>query len=193
MVTYRFEWSDRRDFQPGRRTGFKDNVPEGGGGDTAHEIAEDLAPNTCTTGARAPRARRWSTRLRSLSRANTPRCDRSRHRPSVSSAQAGLFDGAASGARAASSSAVASAPNTDPGVAARPSNLVATASGSGVVLTWIGPPGATPVRYAISGGTAPHTSTLPVIVTADASNSTRFPRCRRGPITSRSSRFSPTG
>ena len=44
-MTYRFEWSDRRDFQSGRRTGFTDNVPEGGG-DTAHEIVEDLAPNT---------------------------------------------------------------------------------------------------------------------------------------------------
>ena len=30
-VTYRFEWSDRPDFQSGR-TGFKDNVPEGGAG-----------------------------------------------------------------------------------------------------------------------------------------------------------------
>ena len=44
-VTYRFEWSDRPDFQPGR-TGFKDNVPEGGGSDTAHEISEELASNT---------------------------------------------------------------------------------------------------------------------------------------------------
>ena len=65
---------------------------------------------------------------------------------------------------------MASGPSPDPGVTAQPSHLVATASGSGVILTWIGPPGATPVRYAISGGTAPGTSTLPVIVTADASS-----------------------
>ena len=78
-------------------------------------------------------------------------------------------------ARAASSSAVASAPTADPGEAAQPTNLVATASGSGVVLTWIGPRGAAPVRYAISGGRAPHTSTLPVIVTADASNRYTIP------------------
>ena len=45
-VAYRFEWSERRDFQSGRRTGFKDNVPEGGGRDTAYEITVDLAPNT---------------------------------------------------------------------------------------------------------------------------------------------------
>jgi hypothetical protein len=79
------------------------------------------------------------------------------------------------GAGAASSSAVASATTTDRGVVAQPTNLVATASGSGVVLTWIGPRGATPVRYAISGGTAPHTSTLAVIVTADASNRYTIP------------------
>lgn len=45
-LTYRFEWSDRSDFQPGGHTTFKDHVLEGGGGDTAHEITEDLAPNT---------------------------------------------------------------------------------------------------------------------------------------------------
>jgi Kelch motif len=170
-VTYRFEWSDRRDFQPGRRTGFKDNVPEGGRGDTAHEIPEDLAPNTLHYW----RARATSTQL--VNGTEAPVTSEYSQVRSFTTPNIGVISGIkiplmapVSGFRAASIIAVASAPNTDRGVAAWPSNLVATASGSGVVLTWIGPPGATPVRYAISGGTAPHTSTLPVIVTADASN-----------------------
>ena len=174
-MTYRFEWSDRRDFQPGQRTGFKDNVPEGGG-DTAHEIAEDLAPNTLhywrarATGTQmidgtAARVTSGYSQVRSFTTPNI----------GVISASRIPLMAPMSGVRAASSSAEASAPNADRGVAAQPSNLVATASGSGVVLTWIGPPGATPVRYAIRGGTAPHTSTLPVIVTADASNTYTIP------------------
>lgn len=58
---------------------------------------------------------------------------------------------------------------------ARPSGVVATASGSGVVLTWLGPSDVPPLRYAIGGGIAPHTSTLPVIVTPDASTRYTIP------------------
>jgi hypothetical protein len=43
------------------------------------------------------------------------------------------------------------------------------------VLTWIGPSGVTPLRYAISGGDAPHSSTLPVVVTPDASTRYTIP------------------
>jgi hypothetical protein len=186
-VTYRFEWSDRPDFQPGRRTGFKDNAPEGGGGDTAHEITEDLASNTLHYW----RARATGTQMVDGTEV-TVTSAYSQVR-SFTTPPLGVITGTnvplmapVSGTRAAPSSAVAKPPfdsltlaqdkpNIDPDLAAQPSNLVATASGSGVVLTWIGPPGATPVRYAISGGTAPHTSTLPVIVTADASNRYTIP------------------
>ncbi len=169
-VTYRFEWSDRSDFELDRRTGFKDDVPEGGGGDTAHEIAEDLAPNTLHYWrARATRTLVGQTRLTVTSEYSQVRSFRT---PTI---------GFISGTRvvlplAASGSITApSAPNTDPDVAARPSNLVATASGSGVVLTWIGPSDATPVRYVISGGRAPHASMLPVVVTPDASTRYTIP------------------
>ena len=174
-VTYSFEWSDRRDFEPGR-TGFKDNVPEGGGSDTAHEIAEELAPNTLHYW----RARATGTQM--VGQTDVIVTSEYSQVRSFTTPNIGVISASriplmapVSGFRSASSSAVASAPNTDRGVAAQPSHLVATASGSGVVLTWIGPPGATPVRYAISGGTAPHTSTLPVIVTADASNRYTIP------------------
>ena len=159
-VAYRFEWSERRDFQSGRRTGFKDNVPEGGGRDTAYEITVDLAPNTLHY---------WRTRatLTELV-AGTEVTVTSKYSQVRSFTTPNVAP--MSGTVATSSSAMASGPSPDPGVTAQPSHLVATASGSGVILTWIGPPGATPVRYAISGGTAPGTSTLPVIVTADASS-----------------------
>jgi hypothetical protein len=56
-----------------------------------------------------------------------------------------------------------------------PSHVVAAASGSGVVLTWIAPPGQPPLRYAISGGTAVHEANLPVVVTPDASTQYTIP------------------
>jgi hypothetical protein len=56
-----------------------------------------------------------------------------------------------------------------------PVHVAAAASGSGVVLTWIAPPGQPPVRYAISGGTAVHESNLPVVVTPDASTQYTIP------------------
>jgi hypothetical protein len=56
-----------------------------------------------------------------------------------------------------------------------PSNLVATASGSGIVLTWIAPATAAPLRYAIAGGANAGTSTLPVIVTAGPETSYTIP------------------
>ena len=55
------------------------------------------------------------------------------------------------------------------GLLAAPAHLVASPSGSGVVLTWIAPPGMSPLRYAISGGNGSRASNLPVVVTSDAS------------------------
>jgi hypothetical protein len=63
---------------------------------------------------------------------------------------------------------------------AAPSDLVATASGSGVVLTWRAIAGASPVRYAISGGTDEDASTLPVLITPDASTSYVIPALASG-------------
>ncbi len=57
----------------------------------------------------------------------------------------------------------------------RPTGLAAAASGSGVVLTWTAPSGAKPLRYAIGGGQTRHASTLPVIVTSDASTHYTIP------------------
>ena len=61
-----------------------------------------------------------------------------------------------------------------------PARVLASRSGSGVVLTWTAPPGAAPVRYVISGGTARGASTLPVIVTADASTQYTIPALAPG-------------
>jgi hypothetical protein len=55
-----------------------------------------------------------------------------------------------------------------------PSRLVATASGSGVVLTWTAPAGRLPLRYEIRGHAA-HTSTPLVVVTPDASTHYAIP------------------
>ena len=181
VVRYRFEWSDRRDFQLGRRTGFKDKVPEGGGGDTGHEITEDLAPNTVHFWhARA-------TRTQLVGQTDVIVTSEYSQVRSFKTPNIGVISGnnvtsmvPASAATVAASNAVASAPTADPGVAARPSGVVATASGSGVVLTWIGPSGVTPLRYAISGGDAPHLSTLPVVVTPDASTRYTIPGLPQG-------------
>jgi hypothetical protein len=78
-------------------------------------------------------------------------------------------------------------------VADAPSSVRATASGSGVVLTWVGPSGVTPARYVISGGTAPDASTLPVIVTPDASTGYTIPALPPGTYYFRVSAISPSG
>jgi hypothetical protein len=175
-VTYRFEWSDRGDFPSDRRTSFKDNVPQGSDRDTAHEIGENLAPNTLHYWrARATRTQVVDKTEVTTTSEYSP--VRSFTTPNVAGIRTSKISVVAPvpGSRVASSSAVTIAPHRDAPIAAAPSNLVATASASGVVLTWSEPSGATPVRYAISGGTAPHTSTLPVIVTADASNRYTIP------------------
>lgn len=75
----------------------------------------------------------------------------------------------------------------------RASNLLASASGSGVVLTWTAPPGAAPLRYAIGGGPTRHASTLPIIVTPDASTRYTIPAVPRGTYYFRVSSIFPAG
>jgi hypothetical protein len=84
------------------------------------------------------------------------------------------------GTRASSDAAGARrAPRETTSVTA-PSSVTATASGSSVVLMWNAPSGVTPLRYVVSGGTAPHASTLPVVVTPDASTSYTIPSLPSG-------------
>jgi hypothetical protein len=61
------------------------------------------------------------------------------------------------------------------GASGPPTSPSTSASGSGAVLTWAAPSGATPVRYAIAGGTRPGGNDLPTILTPDASTFYTFP------------------
>lgn len=150
VVRYRFEWSDRSDFGPGPRTGGADALAEGGGSDTAYSIPEDLEPNTlyywrARATITAPDGKTFTSGYSQVRSFRTPTLGGER------ATKLTLPSPAASG------------------VVAAPSRLVATASGSGVVLTWTAPRDTVPFRYAISGGTASDVADLPVLVTPDGS------------------------
>lgn len=150
VVTYRFDWSDRADFGAGPRTASEDGVREGSGPDTAYAIREDLEADTWYY---------WRTRATSTqSGGKTIHSGYSAVRSFRTPTR-----GTAREIAATLTSATAFTPLT------APSRLVATASGSGVVLTWSAPPGTSPLRYVISGGSAPQIADLPALVTPNAS------------------------
>jgi hypothetical protein len=173
VVTYRFDWSDRSDFGPGSRTRGADAVPEREGPDTAYVIPDNLefdrwyywrARATITQSDGTTIVSGYSE-VRSF---RTPRRSDTELVAAASRPLASLPRVTASGQHRAVSGSESS-------VVPAPSALAAAASGSGLVLTWIAPPGALPVRYAISGGNAPHVSNLPVVVTPDASTHYTIP------------------
>lgn len=187
IVTYTFEWSTRSDFPPGSATAFNDAVAAGNGDDTTFAIPDALVSGTTYY---------WRARaVAALTEADTTiTVDgeysevRTFHTPSArsttTSLPARLHDAGSAGRHTAAAgphgtSAISPSPAVSASSAARrrdergrqsaPTDLVATASGSGVVLTWRAPAGAQPLRYAIAGATAGEASTLPVAVTPDVS------------------------
>ena len=145
-TSYRFEWSAREDFQPDRQTAFIDDVPEGRGGDTAYVIADALSPAPVyywrARVTRTPRAGEpdvaWSSDYSGTWSFRTPDAAR------ISAAGAPSIARLSAPGPTAGTMARLTNEDREPDLLARPSGLVATPSGSGVVLTWIAPPGVTP-------------------------------------------------
>jgi hypothetical protein len=165
-VRYRFEWSDRTDFGPGPRTTGVDDVRERDGPDTAYVIPEDLESDTwyywrarvTITPPDGKRIVSGYSAVRSFRTPSRSSAELERSLTQLASRQRAI---ASDRDRAASAGEYDFVPS--------PSGLVATASGSGVVLTWMAPTDKLPQRYAISGGNASHVWNLPVVITPDAS------------------------